>query len=296
MSPAKRVNILLADDGSQHAQAAVEMLQNIPIPPKSRILVYRAFNSAQIPQIPEMERSLERTKSLLSSAGYQVETELQLCSPAEGILEHAQERKPDLIVLGAKGLRSTISILLGGVAQHVVEYASCPVLIVRAPYRGFHRILLVTDGSSSSQSAARHLGEFPLAEKAEVHIMHVLPPLPMPAMVEPYYGTWQSLYVSYPTEEEETAVRKTETMDGQALLERTSRLLRRYGMDPMLVLERGDAATEILDHVRENEIELIVAGSRGLSQLKSLLMGSVSRKLVHYADCSVLIVKVPSKE
>lgn len=296
MSPAKRVNILLADDGSQHAQAAVEMLQNIPIPPKSRILVYRAFNSAQIPQIPEMERSLERTKSLLSSAGYQVETELQLCSPAEGILEHAQERKPDLIVLGAKGLRSTISILLGGVAQHVVEYASCPVLIVRAPYRGFHRILLVTDGSSSSQSAARHLGEFPLAEKAEVHIMHVLPPLPMPAMVEPYYGTWQSLYVSYPTEEEETAVRKTETMDGQALLERTSRLLRRYGMDPMLVLERGDAATEILDHVRENEIELIVAGSRGLSQLKSLLMGSVSRKLVHYADCSVLIVKVPNKE
>lgn len=294
MSPAKRVNILLADDGSQHVP--VEMLQNIPIPPKSRILVYRAFNSAQIPQIPEMERSLERTKSLLSSAGYQVETELQLCSPAEGILEHAQERKPDLIVLGAKGLRSTISILLGGVAQHVVEYASCPVLIVRAPYRGFHRILLVTDGSSSSQSAARHLGEFPLAEKAEVHIMHVLPPLPMPAMVEPYYGTWQSLYVSYPTEEEETAVRKTETMDGQALLERTSRLLRRYGMDPMLVLERGDAATEILDHVRENEIELIVAGSRGLSQLKSLLMGSVSRKLVHYADCSVLIVKVPNKE
>jgi nucleotide-binding universal stress UspA family protein len=290
------VNILLADDGSQHAQAAVEMLQNIPNSKKSRILVYRAFNSGQIPQIPEMERSLERTQSALSSAGHRVETEMQLCSPAEGILTHAQERNPDLIVMGAKGLRSTMAILLGGVAQHVVEYATCPVLIVRAPYRGFHKILLVADGSPSSQSAARHLGKFPLAEKADVHIMHVLPPLPRPAIVEPYYGTWQSLYVSYPTKEEEDALRKKETKSGQALLERTRKLVQRYGIEPTLVLGRGDAATEIIDHVRKNDIELIVAGSRGMSQITNLLMGSVTRKLVHYSDCSVLIVKASNKE
>jgi len=44
MAPKKRLNILLADDGSQHAQAAVELLQNIPIPSKSHITVLRAFN------------------------------------------------------------------------------------------------------------------------------------------------------------------------------------------------------------------------------------------------------------
>ena len=115
MTPKQRLNILLADDGSQHAQAAVEWLQNIPLPPKSRIFVFRAFHSGQIPLISEFEKSLERTKTQLASLGYRVEAELQMGSAAEKIIEIAETRKTDLIVLGAKGLRSTMSILLGGV-------------------------------------------------------------------------------------------------------------------------------------------------------------------------------------
>jgi nucleotide-binding universal stress UspA family protein len=296
MSPKKRLDILLADDGSQHAQAAVELLENIPHPTKNHILVYRAFNSAQIPLIPEMERSLEQTKGQLSQAGFNVETELHLYPTVEGILDRAQERKPKLIVLGAKGLRSTINILLGGVAQHVVEHASCPVLIVRAPFHGLRKILLVTDGSLSSQNTARYLGKLPLAEKTEVHIMHVLPPIRPTVMLEPYYGAWQTVYAAYPTLEQEAALRQKETKAGETLLERTSRLLQRYGIEPTKVLAQGDAATEIIDYVHKNAIDLIVAGSRGLSQLRSLVMGSVCRKLVHYSDCSVLIVKAPGKE
>lgn len=297
MSPTKRMNILLADDGSQHAQAAVELLQKIPLPAKTKIRVYRAFNSAQIPLIPEMERSLVQTKSQLTSAGYNVETEMQLCAPAEGLLEHAQENKPDVIVLGAKGLRSTASILLGGVAQQVMEYACCPVLIVRAPCPGFRKILLVVDGSPSSHAAARYLGKFPIPENAQVQIMHVLPPIPSPVIVEPYYGAWRGVYVSYPTQNEEVAeFRKQEVKTAETLLSRTCVLLQRYGISATTMLRRGDAATEIMDYVKEDNIDLIVAGSRGLSNFMSLWVGSVSRKLVHYSNCSVLIVKVPKKE
>jgi nucleotide-binding universal stress UspA family protein len=39
-----------------------------------------------------------------------------------------------------------------------------------------------------------------------------------------------------------------------------------------------------------------VAGSRGLSNFKGLWVGSVSRKLVHYSNCSVLVVKGSRKE
>lgn len=296
MTPKKRLNILLADDGSQHAQAAVEMLQNISLPPKSRIFVYRAFHSGQIPLIPEFERSLERTENQLAGAGYCPETELQLNSPATGILERAGELKPALIVLGAKGLRSAASILLGGVAQQVVEYACCPVLIIRAPYRGFRRILLVTDGSPSSLSAVRYLGKFPLSEKAEIRIMHVLPPIHAPIMMEPSFGAWQTVYGAYLTLEEEAGERKKQTKQAEALLTRTCKMLQRYGWNTTTVLMRGDAATEIIDYVHQNEIDLIVAGSRGLSNFKGIWMGSVSRKLVHYSDCSILIVKVPKKE
>ena len=296
MTPRKRLNILFADDGSQHAQAVVELLQDIPLPLQSRISVVHAFTSGQIPLISEFDHTLDRTKSQLLSKGFRVKTELKLGSAAEMILEHAENENPDLIVLGAKGLRATIGILLGGVAQQVVEYACCPVLIVRAPYRGFQHILLVTDGSIYSQRAARYLGKFPFHPKPNVRIMHVLPPIRRPVMMEPYYGGWQTIYSQYPSPEEESVLDKREAKAGQALLKRTSNLLLRKGIKSTSVLARGDAATEIIDYANTHQLDLIVAGSRGFSQFKGWWMGSVSRKIVHYSKSSVLIVKGPRKE
>lgn len=296
MTPKKRLNILFADDGSQHAQAAVELLKDLPLPPNSRISVIHAFNSGQVPLIPEYERTLERTKEQLSNLHFRVETELKLGPAAEMILERAQEKRPDLIVLGAKGLRATAGILLGGVAQQVVEYVCCPVLVVRAPYRGLRHILLVTDGSEHSQRAARYLGKFPFPAHLDLRAMHVLPPIKRPVMMEPYYGGWQTIYARFPTREEETAIEEREAKIGKTLLKRTSSLLQQKGLKSTSVLTRGDAATEIIEYAAMHQLDLIVAGSRGLSEFKGWWMESVSRKLVHYAKSSVLIVKGPGKE
>ena len=296
MSPKQGLNILFADDGSQHAQSAVELLKDIPLPPNSHIFVIQAFNSGQIPLISEYERSLERTRNQLTSKHFQVDTELKMGSASELILEYAQEQEPDLIVLGAKGLRATAGILLGGVAQQVVEYSCCPVLIVRAPYHGLQHILLVTDGSMHSRLAARYLGKFPFPDHLDLRVMHVLPPIKRPVMMEPYYSGWQTIYAQFPTKEEEAAIEEREAKAGKTLLTQTSNLLQRQGLNPTSVLTRGDAATEIIEYANMHQLDLIVAGSRGLSEFKGWWMGSVSRKLVHYAKCSVLIVKGPKEE
>ena len=55
--------------------------------------------------------------------------------PAEQISEYAAKFIPDLIVLGAKGRRATLGILLGGVVQQIVEYAEDPVLVGEAQAR-----------------------------------------------------------------------------------------------------------------------------------------------------------------
>jgi len=172
----------------------------------------------------------------------------------------------------------------------------CPVLIVRAPYRGLRHILLVTDGSTHSQRAARYVGNFPLPERLDLRVMHVLPPIKRPIMMEPYYGGWQTVYAQYPTREEEKVIEEREARIGQTLLKRTSNLLQQKGLKSTSVLTRGDAATEIIEYANMHQLDLIVAGSRGLSQFKGLWMGSVSRKLVHYSKSSVLIVKGPGKE
>jgi nucleotide-binding universal stress UspA family protein len=294
MTSIKRMNILMADDSSQHAQAAVELIRDLSLPPKSRVFILRVFTPGQISAIPDFESSLEKTKSQFLNAGITASTDLILGSAAEKIIEMAQTKKSNLIVLGAKGLRATLGILLGGVAQQVVEYAHAPVLVVRAPYQGLRRILLVTDGSLPSQQAARYLGKFPLPEKTDVRVMHVIPP-PQPLLtMEPHLGSWQTIYL--PPSADDSELQKKQEHNGKALLKRTCDLLQRHGVSSTPVLCQGDAATEIMNYAKTNQIDLIVAGSHGLGQFRSWWMGSVSRKLIHYSNCSILVMKGPRKE
>jgi nucleotide-binding universal stress UspA family protein len=227
--------------------------------------------------------------------------------PAGIIIQYAQERQADLIEIGAKGLRATLGILLGGVAQQVVEYADHPVLTVRAPYSGLRRILLVTDGSPASQLAVEYLagttysGEdmycqrFPFPPEVDFHVMHVLPPLPsIDLMARAMPISPEMLPPVPPDRETEAAWIKEEEIQGQALLDQTFNFLSKCsGIHATPVLARGDAATEIIQYAKEHQVDLIIAGSRGLSTMQSWLLGSVSRKLVHYSACSVLIVKGP---
>lgn len=56
-------------------------------------------------------------------------------------------------------------------------------------------------------------------------------------------------------------------------------------------LIEGDPVAEILGCAKRGEVDLIVMGSRGLGELKGLLIGSVSHKVIQLADCPVLTVK-----
>ena len=125
-----------------------------------------------------------------------------------------------------------------------------------------------------------------------MRLMHVLPPLTTPVVMEPYFGG-RDAFVPLHSPEEEIKIKARQERAGKALLDRTHDLLLKKGIESIPVLARGDAATEIMEYVDREDINLIVAGSRGLSSFQGWLMGSVSRKLVHYSNCSVLIVKQP---
>lgn len=56
-------------------------------------------------------------------------------------------------------------------------------------------------------------------------------------------------------------------------------------------IESNDPSSEILKLANGGEYDLVMMGSRGLSALKSALMGSVSSKVAKEAKCSVLVVK-----
>jgi nucleotide-binding universal stress UspA family protein len=56
------------------------------------------------------------------------------------------------------------------------------------------------------------------------------------------------------------------------------------------VVRIGDATTEILDYLAENPTTLVIMGRRGLSPIKTLLMGSVSDKVMRHGGNAVMVV------
>jgi nucleotide-binding universal stress UspA family protein len=53
----------------------------------------------------------------------------------------------------------------------------------------------------------------------------------------------------------------------------------------------GRAPQEIIEAAKSDSVDLIVLGSRGLSDFAGLLVGSVAHKVIHHAECPVLVVK-----
>jgi len=293
-APKTTNNLILAVDGSDHAFAAIKLLQSLPLPKTCKITVLSVLIPRNAQYHATLEHFLEQTGTLFQSKGYKVETHLLSGYPAEQIIKYTNKHQPDLVVLGAKGLRGTPRILLGGVAQQVIEYAICPVLIVRTPHTGVDRILLVTDGSEYSQSAIQYLSICPLPRDVEINVLHVLPPELTPEMLIrswPYGVEVLPAISSVEVENKLTQQADEEAREGEMLLQKTTNTLSELGITAGAILRRGDAATEILNYAEENQINLIIAGSRGLTQIQSWFLGSVSRKLVHYANCSVLIIK-----
>jgi nucleotide-binding universal stress UspA family protein len=155
---------------------------------------------------------------------------------------------------------------------------------------------VVVDGSLNSQRAVEYLAQFPLPNEVELQVGYVLPPLVSPMLAiqsQAVSAAGIEMIATLPESmrEEPALWQKEEERRGEDVLKQALDTLQSAGRQAKPVTLRGDAATEIIEYVRVQGIDLIVAGSRGLSQVKGWLLGSVSRKLIHYASCSVLIVK-----
>jgi nucleotide-binding universal stress UspA family protein len=288
------LNILLGIDGSDHSQAAVKLLSDLPIAPGSKIWALSVFSPRQLEKHASLKEALERTKDTFEKLGWDIDIELKTGNPAETLLNYAEYKQINLIVMGAVGLRATLGILLGGVAQQVVEYGHWPVLVVRAPYNGIKKVLYATDGSECSQVALQFITNFPFPKEAQIHLIHVLPPVtPVDLATSSMMGGVEPIPVfpPIPTEEETNLWQKEEEAKGQAILEQSQKSLRENHIDTQITLVKGDAATEIIAYARHNQVDLIISGSRGLSSVAGWMLGSVSRKLIHYSACSVLVVR-----
>jgi nucleotide-binding universal stress UspA family protein len=76
-----------------------------------------------------------------------------------------------------------------------------------------------------------------------------------------------------------------------SVLKRAEHYVRDQGVELDTHAREGDPAEVIIEIANEQQADLIVVGSRGLTGIKRFLLGSVSNKVSHHAPCSVMIVR-----
>jgi nucleotide-binding universal stress UspA family protein len=239
---------------------------------------------------------LEEITELAAERDQSVRTERRDGKPAAEICAFAAERDADLIVLGRQGMTGLGKRLLGGVTEHVLHRSDVPVFVVpgadeasgsvSAEDPGYDRILLPTDGSENAGVATPHGAALAQRYDAVVHVLNVVDLQEAGGMFSA--GGLEQSFVDRlekrgrgVAEGVETELRTTApALDVETAVVRTASF--------------GGAAVGIEEYVTDQEIDLVVMGSHGRSNLRRQVLGSVASTVLRTVDVPVLVVKRPS--
>ena len=144
------MKILLAVDDSQCSEAATRTVVQKMRPDRAEVRVLHVVEPIwlgvdyELGEVREIEAAreeglkrgnklVERIKSIVAKAAFTVTTAIEEGDPRFAIVDHADQWKADLLVLGSHGRKGLGRLLIGSVAEYVARHAHCSVLIVRVP-------------------------------------------------------------------------------------------------------------------------------------------------------------------
>lgn len=197
---------------------------------------------------------------------------------ATALVECAQAREADLIVLGSHGRTGLSHFLLGSVAESVLQKARVPVTIVRAEHTGvvsgnFRHILVAHDGSAHSERAFETALDLASIDDASVSVCYVVDL----GNIAKIAGT---AYFAADTVVEALG------HEGRAVLRRCTQ----RAPETQTHLLSGIPAEEILECARRIHADAIVMGSHGRSGIARALLGSVAESVMRRALTPVIVV------
>ncbi len=301
------MRVLIATDGSENAFQAAKLLAQLPHdgPLEVHVLtvIYMPPDDSGglayswLPEFIEAEEERARAGFARIAAlfrGEEVVTEHLICHGHVGhmITEEASRLNANLIAIGAQGHSAIARVLLGSTSDFVATQATCSVLAVRpdaldvasaageaaaapgavAPERsGPLRIAIAYEGSAPAEAALAEFAQASWGRSCSVHLVHVLP---------------HASIFAQASEEDRAAQRAA----GETLLDHAAAKLRAVADDVSThVLEGASIGQTITDFAEQEDIDIIILGDTGRSELSQLFLGSVTRYVLRHASCSVWI-------
>jgi nucleotide-binding universal stress UspA family protein len=293
------MRVVIAYDGSPGADLAVSLADAIRWPPDSLLRVVSVAERAMAAAPPmspgpvhvpadadrqvedyHEERAVEAARTLQSDLR-RVENVVRHGRPATVLVDEAIDLGADLVIGGSRGLGRIARLLLGSVSAEMVDHAPCPVLIARRP--AIRRVLLATDGSAASAAAEKVVSTWSMFEDVPIRVVSVAD------VVEPWHtGIAPTMY------REAMAAHAKDVADATTehtrIAESVAARLRAAGRAADTTTPVGDAAAEIAAAAEDWDADLVVVGSRGLTGISRMVLGSVARNLLNASSRSVLVV------
>jgi nucleotide-binding universal stress UspA family protein len=282
--------ILIAYDGSRSADAAVDDLRRAGLPDNAEAIVFSVVetwlpppSSDEVLDETPFERPTDEIEAVRTIAGvaserlrsifpaWRIDVWADYGPPARKILEKAEVWKPDLIVVGSHGRTSVGQFLLGSVSHTVATKAPCSVRIARGRVEEDSRpvrILIGVGGSAGGTAAVREVARRRWPEGSQVELVSSFGPF--------------NLYVP-----------DVDTLTGRirALHEHHTSSLVAAGLEVASTMREGDPKHVLVDEATRWEADAIFLGTRSLTQVGRLFLGSVSTAVATRARCSVEIVR-----
>jgi nucleotide-binding universal stress UspA family protein len=290
MSTSPKQTIVVGVDGSPAAESAVDWAVEEAVRENCSLHLVSAYSlpmTGATPTTIPIEVDLEKsTQEVVDDAvarvrdqapHLQVTTTVRMSSPSVALLDAAADAHA--VVVGSRGHRPLRGALLGSTALQVATHATCPTVVVRD--LGAHavssprRVVVGTDGSPTSQEALAFAFEQASARGCELVAVH---------------AWWLDL--SDGRLIDVGARTREQLAQGQRVLlaEQLAGFATRYPdviVRPTVVEDEPATALTRLSA----GAELVVVGSRGRGGFRSLLLGSVSQRVLQTAQCPVAVVR-----
>ena len=289
--------ILVATDFSATAAAALDWAVELADLQRARIELVHAVTVP--PSIPgytpvveldfqtEVRRAAEarlaEAVATQREKGVGIATYLAPGTPSQVVVDRAEAVGAAAVVIGTRGLTGLRHLLMGSTAQRVVHGARCPVLTVHPGDVGKHRtirtILVPTDFSRDADLAIHtaHRLLAPLERDARLVLLHAFN-LPIE-------------YTAYGPIPTSVNYLQDTGLEAERRLFETAQPLQREGLTLETVAREGDPAHVIADEAEKRGADLIAMGTRGLTGLRHLLLGSTAERVVQHAPCPVLTIR-----
>lgn len=222
---------------------------------------------------------LDYAEEEIKNLGLQLGNRIKNCGSAiESILEQSEKEKYDLILMGSHGKKG-IQKWLGSVSQEIINSSKISDYIAKKE-NNKKKVLFTTDGTECSLSVIGEIiSDIELSDK-EVHICMVNED-PNLLFLE---GTLDTNWL--------LDIQKQQYMYASNAIESIKKIIESRGIEVnQSTILTGIPAQEIINYAKNNEIDLIILGSRNKSKMDRFLMGSVSKRILENVVSDIWLVR-----